>query len=58
MDPRCKSSNDLIRQGANLTESAADVLANLPAHPARQRLARFVRQIGPGRANRCLGGGE
>ena len=40
LDPRCRGSNDLIRQGANLTESVADVLANLPDHPARQGLAR------------------
>jgi DNA processing protein len=40
LDPRCHGSNDLIRQGAHLTESAADVLANLPDHPARQGLAR------------------
>jgi DNA processing protein len=40
LDPRCRGSNDLIRQGANLTESAADVLANLPDHPAREGLAR------------------
>jgi DNA processing protein len=40
LDPRCRGSNDLIRQGANLTETAADVLANLPDHPSRQGLAR------------------
>jgi DNA processing protein len=40
LDPRCQGSNDLIRQGAHLTESATDVLANLPDHPARQGLAR------------------
>jgi DNA processing protein len=40
LDPRCRGSNDLIRQGANLTESAADVLANLPDHPRRTGLAR------------------
>jgi DNA processing protein len=40
LDPRCRGSNDLLRQGANLTETAADVLANLPDHPARQGLAR------------------
>lgn len=41
LDPRCRGSNDLIRsEGAHLTESAADVLANLPdllsqrPHPA------------------------
>lgn len=35
LDPRCRGSNDLIRQGAHLTETAADVLDNLPDHPAR-----------------------
>ncbi len=40
LDPRCQGSNDLIRQGGHLTESAADVLANLPDHPSRQGLAR------------------
>ena len=33
LDPRCRGSNDLIRQGAHLTETAADVLAQLPAAP-------------------------
>jgi DNA processing protein len=40
LDPRSKGANDLIRQGAHLTENAADVLANLPDHPSRQGLAR------------------
>ncbi len=40
LDPRCRGSNDLIRQGAHLTETAADVLANLPDHPARRGLSR------------------
>jgi DNA processing protein len=40
LDARCTGSNDLIRQGAHLTESAADVLANLPDHPGRQGLSR------------------
>jgi DNA processing protein len=40
LDPRSKGANDLIRQGAHLTESAADVFANLPDHPAREGLAR------------------
>jgi DNA processing protein len=30
LDPRCRGSNDLIRAGAQLVESAADVLRNLP----------------------------
>ena len=40
LDPRCHGSNDLIRQGAHLTEGAADVLAHLPDHPGRRGLAR------------------
>jgi DNA processing protein len=31
LDPRCKGTNSLIRDGAHLTESAADVLAALDA---------------------------
>jgi DNA processing protein len=31
LDPRCRGSNDLIRQGARLTETVADVLAELPS---------------------------
>ena len=34
LDPRCRGSNNLIRQGARLTESAADVLAELPELPS------------------------
>jgi DNA processing protein len=33
LDPRCRGSNDLIRQGAHLVETAEDVLANLPESP-------------------------
>ena len=40
LDPRSKGANDLIRQGAHITESAADVFANLPDNPARQGLSR------------------
>ncbi len=46
LDPRCRGSNDLIRQGAHLTEGADDVLANLPDDPRRLGVARnplFVR---------------
>ena len=36
LDPRCRGSNNLLREGAILTESAADVTAHLPpAIPAR-----------------------
>ncbi len=51
LDPRSHGTNDLIRQGAHLTEGAADVLANLPDHPDREGLARvpeFARQVGQG----------
>ena len=40
LDPRCRGSNDLLRQGAHLVESAEDVLANLPDDPRHQGLAR------------------
>ncbi len=40
LDPRCRGSNDLIRNGAHLVETAADVAENLPDHPAREGLAR------------------
>src|SRR6185437_3431151 len=33
LDPRCRGSNDLIRSGAQLVESASDVLQHLPDHP-------------------------
>jgi DNA processing protein len=33
LDPRCRGANDLIRQGARLAETAADVLEDLPQHP-------------------------
>jgi DNA processing protein len=41
LDPRCRGSNDLIRQGAHLTERAEDVVENLPDHPGRQGLGRL-----------------
>jgi DNA processing protein len=37
LDPRARGGNDLIRQGAILVESAADVLDNLPLHPMEPR---------------------
>jgi DNA processing protein len=40
LDPRSKGANDLIRQGAHLTETAADIIGNLPDHPGRAGLAR------------------
>jgi len=32
LDPRCRGTNDLIRRGATLTETADDVLAEIEAH--------------------------
>ncbi len=40
LDPRCRGSNDLIRNGAHLVEHAADVIENLPDHPSREGLGR------------------
>lgn len=40
LDPRSRGANDLLRQGAILTESAADVLANLPMQPSESRRDR------------------
>ncbi len=33
LDPRSRGANDLLRQGAILTETASDVFANLPMQP-------------------------
>jgi DNA processing protein len=40
LDPRAKGGNDLIRQGAMLVESAADVLDNLAPPPAEPGLRK------------------
>ena len=56
LDPRSRGANDLIRQGAHLTETAQDVLDNLPDHPTRQGLARdplFARE-NPGLSEAAL----
>ncbi|MCU0985846.1 MAG: DNA-processing protein DprA [Acetobacteraceae bacterium] len=45
LDPRARGSNDLLRQGAILVETAEDVLAALPAGPSAP-------PDGPGRAAR------
>jgi DNA processing protein len=38
LDPRSRGSNELLRQGAILTETAADVFDNLPQVPERHTL--------------------
>ncbi len=35
LDPRCTGTNDLLRQGAVLTEKAADILAHIHRQPQR-----------------------
>jgi DNA processing protein len=58
LDPRSRGGNDLIRQGAHLTETARDVLDNLPDHPLREGLARdplFARGPPPGLAEPARG---
>jgi DNA processing protein len=40
LDPRARGSNDLIRQGAHITESAEDVLEHLPDAPREAPLFR------------------
>jgi DNA processing protein len=38
LDPRCRGTNDLIRHGAILTESAEDVLRELPGEAPERRM--------------------
>jgi DNA processing protein len=47
LDPRCRGANDLIRQGAVLTETAEDVLANLPMAAGTSLFVRGVREPDP-----------
>jgi DNA processing protein len=39
LDPRCRGSNELLRRGAQLVETAADVLDHLPDAPVAPRRA-------------------
>ncbi|MEI7713306.1 MAG: DNA-processing protein DprA [Rhodospirillales bacterium] len=41
LDPRSRGANDLLRQGAVMTETADDVLANLPMQPRPSGQARL-----------------
>ena len=51
LDPRCRGSNDLLRHGAILTESAEDVLSQLGPQLERRGAPAAYRSIGddPGR---------
>jgi hypothetical protein len=46
-DPRCRGSNDLIRQGAHLVESIEDIRANLGngAPPSNARAAGCIAAV-------------
>ncbi|MBY0338436.1 MAG: DNA-processing protein DprA [Acetobacteraceae bacterium] len=46
LDPRCRGSNDLIRQGAHLTETAEDVLLHLPEAPSDAPLFKPLLRAG------------
>ena len=57
LDPRCRGSNDLLRHGATLTESAEDVLSQLgPQLNARQRRRPRVRRFRPPAADGLAAG--
>ncbi|WP_291296926.1 DNA-processing protein DprA [Elioraea sp.] len=47
LDPRARGANDLLRQGATLVETAADVLAALPDAPSPAPLLRLDRPTLP-----------
>ncbi len=49
-DPRSRGANDLLRQGAILTETAEDVLDNLPQHPMCASLPDDAVTMPPGLA--------
>jgi DNA processing protein len=46
-DPRCLGSNHLLRQGAHLTETLADILDNLPARGEAGQGRRFRETLAP-----------
>ena len=48
LDPRCRGSNDLIRQGAHLVETAEDVLDHLPEAPRAAPLFEPARMAAAG----------
>ncbi|WP_345892829.1 DNA-processing protein DprA [Roseomonas gilardii] len=56
LDPRCRGSNDLLRQGATLCEHAGDVLAHLPEapRPVLLRAPTVVRQTATGPAPKAV----
>jgi DNA processing protein len=53
LDPRARGCNDLIRQGATLTESAGDVLAVLSPHRRPAQVAAIAIAAAPTAAPGC-----
>ncbi|HEY0206431.1 MAG TPA: DNA-processing protein DprA [Acetobacteraceae bacterium] len=47
LDPRCRGSNNLLREGAVLTESAADVMGHLPMEVASPMPPGFAEDPAP-----------
>ncbi len=51
LDPRCRGSNDLLRHGATLTETAEDVLSQLGPLPERRQPASLPTPLTPALPN-------
>jgi DNA processing protein len=51
LDPRCRGSNDLLRDGATLTETADDVLLQLGPQLAKEAELRPAQTISPAAPN-------
>lgn len=58
LDPRCRGSNDLLRNGAVLTESVADILPHLPrVFPEPLHSSSFPPSFSPDPALQSVSGG-
>ena len=55
LDPRCRGSNDLLRQGAHLVEDASDVLQHLPPEAAPTARPRRAFREPPPERDRAAG---
>ena len=54
LDPRCRGSNDLIRTGAHLVESASDVIPLLPTYSFRPQRVQFSEPVEPYRPTAAI----
>ncbi|GAN68033.1 DNA-processing protein DprA [Acetobacter orleanensis] len=58
LDPRCRGSNDLLRNGAVLTESVADILPHLPPlFPEQQKRHQFTPPVSVEPTRQSVSGG-